>query len=135
MGQLSLTGSLTVGPVIGGDNVFPSSQSQVPLASYPAQKSSAVDGGFQHQNVSSPNAFVALSGLNTTDAVSQADTLYFKCQNPMQIRVTFAGNSPTVSVLFVQGTVIIEAPTASNYMTLLEVMGTGPIEYLVSGQR
>lgn len=135
MGQLSLDGSVQVGPVSSGDNVFPSATSSVNLTSYPNPKPSLVDTGFTTRNVNSPSSFLALSGVGTGDTVTKGDTLYLKCLQKMRVRVTFADTpSDLVSVFIVVGTLVLEADQASNYIKLLEVMGTGPIEYLVSGQ-
>lgn len=138
MGQLVLSGSLTAGPAIVTDTTFPGAVSTVSLTSTPEPKPSQVCSGVKARNVNSPNAFIALSGVGPTDDVTQGDTLYFRCRSPMQIRVTFANPlvpmSPLVSVLPVNGTVLLEVPQ-NQYITLVEVQGVGQVEYLASGQQ
>lgn len=136
MGQIKLDGSLSIGPVSSGDNAFPASTSLVQFASFPNPKPSLVDSGFTVRQMASPSAFVQLFGVGEDDAVTQADTLYFKCQQKMRVRVTFADTPDDLeSELVVVGTLVLESDQSTNYIKKLEVKGTGPIEYLVSGQR
>lgn len=138
MSQLSLQGSITIGPQTVQETTFPGAVSTVLLSTTPNPKPSAVDSGIKSRNINSPNAFIALSGVGTNDDVTQADTLYFKCRSPLFIRLTTANPlvpmSPLVSVIPVAGTVVMEFPQA-NYLLLLEVQGVGQAEYLVSGQQ
>jgi hypothetical protein len=135
VGQIQLTGTLTVGPVSSGDNVFPSATSSVNLASTPNPKPSTVDTGMVTRTIASPNAYVGLSGVGASDTVTKCDTFYFKCNSPMKLRITyFDVGGDIMSVEPVNGTKVSEAP-AGNYIKLLEVQGSGPIEYLASGQQ
>lgn len=140
MGQIVLDGTLTIGPQGSGGDAFPSSVDTVQLASLPNPKMSQAASGTLRRNVavSQPN-WLTLSGVGPTDAVTLADTLYFKTQSPMRLRLTQVDmenptGPPIVSIVEVYGTCFIEFPT-SGALTLLEVRGVGTIEYMVSGQQ
>lgn len=136
--QLQLNGSLVVAPPMVTDTTFPESTSTISLTCTPSPKPSQVCSGAKQRNANSPNAFITLSGVGPADDVTQADTLYFRCRSPMQIRLTFYNpinpSAPVVSVTPVNGTYFAEYPQ-NQYLTLLEVQGSGQIEYLASGQQ
>jgi len=138
MGVLVLAGSIVVGPAVVSETAFPGAVSTVQLDTTPDQKNSACNSGVKNRTINTPNAFITLSGVGPTDDVTQGDTLYFRSRSPVSVRLTFNNPlvpmSPTVSVIPVNGTLILEAPQ-SQYLTLLEVQGSGQIEYLVSGQQ
>jgi len=138
MGQAKLQGSFVVGPTVVTDSSFPNGVSTATLATTPDPKPSQVDSGLKVRNLNSPNAYVALSGVGVTDDVTNGDTFYFRCRSPVLLRLTFYNplqpGSPVVSVIPVMGTHVCEYPQ-DRYLTLVEVQGSGQIEYLVSGQQ
>jgi hypothetical protein len=138
MSIIRLRGMLGIGPICACDgDVFPGATAQVSLETTPCQKSSQVDSGIQKRNLNSPGGYVTLTGVGSSDTVTQGDTLYVRTQSPCLIRVTFFNPvvpmSPIVSIIPLQGTMFIEPP-ASYYVSLLEAQGVGFVEYLVSGQ-
>ena len=129
MAQLQLDGTVTVGPTTSGSNTFPGAINTVSFSSMkPAQVYSS-----DVRQVSSPSAYVALSGVGSTDTVTKANFLYIKTNAPMLIRTTMDdAPSDIVAAEWVQGTFIKEFPS-NHELVLLEVQGTGTIEYFVSG--
>ena len=141
MGLISITGSLTVGPPCAcdcDDSGYGSGTTNIGLGLTPCPKSSVVDTGLNRRNVNSPVSFTPLSGVGSTDNVTQGDTLYCKCASPVLLQVTFYNPNipltPWVSVIPLQGTVLIEPPQ-NSYIMGLAVQGVGLVEYLVSGQQ
>lgn len=135
MGQLKLSGSLTGGPAAVMDGSFPATTWLVSLGfAQGCSKEFGAASGVLTRQVASPGAFIALSGVGSTDAVTQANALYFKCNSPMQLRVTFhpLSGPDYKSVIPVSGPMVLETPD-DQYITGLEVMGAGPIEYLATG--
>lgn len=135
MGRLRFEGSLTGGPPAVTDSSFPASSFLVDLGFATGHdKSFDVASGVLTRQLASPSAFVALSGVGASDAVTQASALYFKCNATMQLEVTF--HPPTgpdvVSVMPVSGPLVLETPD-DFYIVGLRCKGSGPIEYLVAG--
>lgn len=137
MGQLVITGSLTVGPPSPvSDGAFPSSIDTVQLAATPNTKQSQVSSGTisRFLNTASPS-WAALSGVGAADTVTRGDTLYFRCNSPIKLRLTQAdkdGGADIVSIIQVFGLHLTEFPQ-NGYLKLLEAQGSSTIEYLVSG--
>lgn len=135
MGQLKLSGLLTGGPPAVMDGSFPASTWLVSLGfAQGCAKEFGAASGVLTRSVASANAFIPLSGIGADDAVTQVNALYLKCNTSMQIRVTFhplTGPDYT-SVIPLNGVLLIETPD-DQYITGLEVMGVGPIEYLATG--
>jgi len=141
MGLIRVTGSLTVGPPCacdGGDTSYGNGVSNIGLNLFPCPKSSQVDTGVNRRMINSPTTFVTLSGVGADDNVTQGDTLFVRCVSPVLLRVTFYNPnlpmSPWVSVIPLQGMILVEPPQ-NSYIMMLEVQGVGQIEYLVSGQQ
>ncbi len=133
MGTISLSGILVAGPSSGGD-VFPGSSFQVPLSFGDGSKQFGVATGILTQQIASPSAFHGLAGVGAGGVVTQGAFLYFKTRASMLLRLTVddgAGGVET-SVVPVQGIFVLEFST-SRPLELLEVQGSGPVEYFVSG--
>lgn len=135
MGQLSLEGSLTGGPPSVSEGTFPASTFLVSLG-FAAGKNKpfGVASGVLTRTIASPSAFAVLSGLGSTDSVTQATALYFKCNAPMLLQITSddgVGGS-VVAVVPVAGPFVLETPDLL-FIKGLACKGSGPIEYLVAG--
>jgi hypothetical protein len=138
MPNATLSGTLYVQPS-DASGAFPAGASSVPLSLSPSLKPLLVDSGMQKRNVASPLAFVALSGVGATDTVTQGTFLYLKTNAPMQVRMTF--NNPAGGVTSavtnvgssVGGGQIIQEFDPTRWLTLLEVEGSGTVEWLVGG--
>lgn len=135
MGQLNLNGQILAGPPQSGGNGFPAASFNVPLQTLQTPKGFQVGTGVLTQIVNSPSAFVPLNGVATDAAVTQGDFLYLKVNAAVILRITTddgAGGTNIVEVP-VHGVIIMEFPTL-NALEVLEVQGTGTVEYLVTGQ-
>jgi hypothetical protein len=131
---VNINGTLISGPPVASDSSFPSGVTNIVFGTQPPQKSANV----QTQNVrqvNSPTAFVSLDGVGVGETLTQGNTFYARVQSPMQLRFTFDSTpTPIVSVIPVQGLYIFEADP-SHPIILVEVMGSGTIEYFVSGNQ
>ena len=118
---LVLSGTLTVSPpsvtgttiAASPSGTVPAGVSQVPLATNPPTKQSAVQTGLRHKSLNSSGSFQILSGLGATDDVTTADTIYVKSDAPIQLRLTQvnpAGGSPIVSIVNLFGMLFQEFP-------------------------
>ncbi len=135
MGQVELSGSLTFGPSAGGAGVFPSSSDTMSLETTPSPKQFGAATGTLQRLVSSPGGYSTLSGIGASDTVQQCGFLYFRCNSPVKLRLTFVdpdGGSDIVSIVPVQGTIVFEPPT-NGYLKLLEIKGSAQIEYSACG--
>ncbi len=135
MGQLSLEGSLSGGPQTVSDGGFPASVFQVSLGFADGlTKQFGVASGVLTRQMNSSGAFVALSGVGASDAVTNGTALYFKCNADMSLEITTddgVGGS-VVAVLPMRGVLVLEV-TDLKFIKLLRCKGVGPIEYLVAG--
>jgi hypothetical protein len=130
--QVALTGQLVAGPAGSSGNSFPAGSSQIPFATNPDPKPANVSTGDVQVNVSA-QSYAALAGVGAGGAVTQGTLLFFRCNSPMQLRTTTynsGGNVQAVEV--VNGLKIVEFDQGA-YLVLLEVIGSGPVEYFVSG--
>lgn len=133
MSALNLTGALTAGPSSGGET-FPGTSMQVPLAFAEGSKTLGAATGILTKTISSPAAYVALTGVGALNTVTQGSFLYFKGRGTFLLRLTTDDGvgGTVVSVVPVQGMLMVEFPT-TRPLELLEVQGSGLIEYFVSG--
>jgi hypothetical protein len=133
MGQLQLqfSGQLVAGPAMVSDSFFPSGTSTIQLSTAPSPKQYAVDTGPQRPLVNSPSSFQTLSGIGAGQTVTMASFLYFKSLTPVQLRLTYSGDA-TPKVRYTNGNVIEEFDPA-HPLTLLEIMGSGQVEYWACG--
>jgi len=134
----TLTGALVVSPQTVSDEAFPSAIGTVSLEFSPRQKPIQVGSGYNHRNVNSSGAFVPLSGVGATDAVTQGLVLYVRAKVPFQVRVSVFNPAvplvPDTAIIPITGTLLIEFdPT--RYLVLLEAKGSGLIEWLVVGNQ
>jgi hypothetical protein len=135
MGQIELSGSITFGPSTGGSGAFPSSVDTIQLETTPSPKQYGVASGTLARLVNTGLSYVTLSGIGTTDCVTQCTTLYFRCDAPVKLRMTFLdpdGGADIVSIVPFQGCQLFEFPT-NGYLKLLEIKGSARIEYCASG--
>jgi hypothetical protein len=139
VGQVDFSGSLTLGPASGGSTTFPSSTDTIQLALSQNPKQASVMTGTQSKRLSSAVAYVTLSGVGGTltviDTVTRCDFLYIRSDSAIKVRLTMvdpAGGADIVSVLNLQGPIVIEFPT-TGYCKLVEAMGVANIEYAASG--
>ena len=139
--NLTCTGTVLEGPAVQTDPLFPSGVTTIAFTLNQGQnpKPVGVSTGAKVRNVQSPTAFVTLSGIGTTDDVTQGSFVYMRVMSgSFQFRVTFnnpAGGS-IVSVLPSAG-LFIHEPDANGgfYVTKLEVQGLGLVEYYGSGMQ
>jgi len=139
MGQVVLSGQMIAGPPAAGDS-FPGSQLNVPLqfiSGGQAGKGYGVATGVLTRLVQSPLAFVPLQGVGPTDTVTKGDTLYFKCDSPMDLRVTQDDGVGGTTIHLEPGVhgVLLKEFSTIKPLVLLEVQGTGKMEYYISGPR
>lgn len=131
---INLSGTLIAGPLGASDCGFPASVDSIPITTSPTQK--AVAETFRTgRSLNSPSpTYVTLEGVGPASTLTKGFFLYLRAQTKINVRIsTKADSGPdVVSVLFVQGTLILEFPDA-NYLTLLEASGVSQIEYLVGG--
>jgi hypothetical protein len=91
--------------------------------------------GILSYQVNAPSVYQTLEGVGVGRTVTRGNFLYFKCNTQLSLRLTTddgVGGS-VVSVVPVYGLVVLEIDDA-KYLKLLEVLGSGLVEYLVSGQ-
>jgi hypothetical protein len=128
-----LDGELTLGPETVNDILFPGAEASVPLSLTPSSKPANASPGFARRAVSSPGAYVTLTGVGAADTVTQGTLLYLRTREAVLVRLTtYDPGGDVASVLPVKGTVIIEFDDV-KYLKLLEVKGTATVEWLVTG--
>lgn len=131
-----LRGALVCGPPEVSDQQFPNGTTTIPLQLTATPKAAQVAAGLKVRQVSSPAAFVALSGVGATDDVTQADTVYLRVQSGNSFQVRFTCTGLGTAVLPLNGSLLFEPDAAGGHpCTLIEVMGSGTIEYFASGQQ
>jgi hypothetical protein len=92
MGILALTGQLVAGPPGSGLGNFPASSFQDSLLLGVAGsqgKPYTYSADSTSRSVNSPNAFQAIPGIGPGADVQRVDTLYFKCDAPLLLLMTF----------------------------------------------
>ncbi len=138
--NLLVNGTLVEGPQTVTDSSLPSGTTTIPFflnSGRGTPKNVLVSTGAKVQNVQSPSAFVALSGVGPTDTVTQAGTVYLRVnQGLFQARLTFnnPAGSPIVSVLPINGVLLLEPDAPDQfYCTKVEVQGSGVVEFYAAG--
>jgi hypothetical protein len=133
MGTLLFKGDIEVRPQQVSETSFPGGRADIILRLTPSPKPENVHTGVQLRDVNTL-VYVVLSGLGSSDSVTQANFLYVRTNAPMLLRLTFEdGASPDiVSVVPINGVYILEVDQ-NRYLKLLEVLGQGKIEWFVSG--
>jgi hypothetical protein len=130
--QLSFTGQLICGPGSSSDSTFPAGSTSIPFATNPDPKPASVSTGDQIVTVNNPS-FAALPGIGSGGVVTQGTFLFIRTIGTMQVRTTtynVAGN--VVAVEVINGMKAVEYDPGA-YLVLLEVQGSGQVEYFVSG--
>lgn len=133
---VTLSGELVAGPSSASDNQFPSGTDTCPFNLNPSPKSYAVRTGVQQVQVASPTSFVALGGIGSNSSVTKASLLYLRVQTGMDVRITRdnpAGGS-FVTTEHPGGLLIYECDPAQP-ITLVEVQGSGGVEFAAFGDR
>jgi len=140
----TLDATLTETPQGASDSsAFPSATTTIPfgLNTAPNAKPVQASTGRILRMINSPNAFITLDGVGANDVVQQASTFFARVRSGgFQLRITFANPavplSPIVSILPLAGALLFEPDSASGFfITLLEVKGSGSIEFLASGMQ
>jgi hypothetical protein len=134
--QLSLGGSQFVAGPAGAQG-FPSAALDVLFALNPDPKSYQTTTGAATFTANSPSpTFTALGGISATlGPVKAAHTLFLRTQTPMNFRITQNDPSLTPTVKIIPGVngLFVFEPGAGFEVTLVEVEGTGVIEYAAFG--
>lgn len=136
MSQIILDGTLTVAPPGSGVCGFPNGAVSIPLGLSPSPKQSVVRSGPDVRQVSSPSAYVQLTGVGSSDAVTRGNTVYLKTNSPFMVRATF-DNTPDADIeaeFPVSGVWVLESGD-TKYLKKVEVKGSGSVEFLVSGNQ
>jgi len=135
MGQLNLSGSLIGGPPTGGET-FPAASFTVPLRLRTDPKGfNAATGVLTQQISTAVGVYATLAPIGSGGVVTKADTLYFKSNGPVLVRITTddgVGGS-VVAIVPCDGLMMLE-PGSLKYIKLVEVSGNALIEYFASGQ-
>lgn len=134
MAQVSISGAITGGPPVAGEG-FPASLFNTSLAFLINPKGFSVGTGILARQLNSPSGFATLTGVGASDTVTHGDTLYFKCNGAVTLRLTqddgIGGSA--VHDIDVQGLVVLEFPS-TKYLKSMSAQGSCQIEYFVSGQ-
>lgn len=132
--NLTLQAQLSSGPATVSDGTFPPGVTQVQLQLNPSTRQVNVDTGAMVANVNSPSAYVTLPGIGgAVGPVTQGLFLYLRTVAPVAVRLTmFGASGNTTSVLLTNGLLVLEFDPL-HYLTLLEIQGTGTVEYYAAG--
>ena len=124
MGQVDLEGSIVSSPGTSSDGTsVPTATQTIPLRTTFSPRPWQVEAGPNARQITSPSAYVTLSGVGATDTVTKGTFLYVRSNAPVNVRLTMVnmqGGSPVVSVVNLYGTLIQEFPDTGQ-LTLLEV--------------
>lgn len=125
--SLELQGSIVSGP--SSDCSLPGATVNLTFEETPSAAMSA----YGSKTVASPSSYVTLPGLGTGSLVTQGTVLYIRTRDNMKFRLTmYDSGGDVTSVVYLQGPALWRFP-ASNYLKLLEVQGSGTVEYFVAG--
>lgn len=132
MGTVTLSGTVTVGPATSSGYGSPAAVNTVAFATSPTPKPATVYAS-ETRNINSPSAYVEMSGIGPDSAVTRANFLYLKTSATMKVRLTMV-DSPAdlVAEEWILGLRNMEFPD-DHALALLEVQGTGSVEYIASG--
>ena len=134
MAQVTLDGSLTVGPQTSGSNTLPSVTDTVSFTTTPNPKAAQVYE-CKAYNLQSPSSYHVMSGVGVTDTVTKANFLYLASNASMKLRLTII-DSPAnlVSETYFSG-LFIQEFTETNALVLVEVKGTGTLQMIATGNQ
>ncbi len=130
--QLSFTGQLIAGPGSSTDGTFPAGSTSIPFATNPDPKPASVSTGDMVVTVNNPT-FAALPGVGASGTVTQGTFMFLRTLGTMMVRTTtynISGNIQAVEVI--NGLKAVEFDPGA-YLVLLEVQGSGQVEFFVSG--
>ncbi len=136
MARLVLEGSLTIGPPCATECGCGVDGAETTLPVCVKAEATAVVGAITRA-ISSPGAFLTLSGIGSTDAVSVGAFLYVVTDSPMILRLTCddgASGTTTQVIDDVQG-LFVRQFSVTKALKTLEVKGSGRITYAASGPR
>lgn len=137
-GQVSEQGStITISPSGGVSDAgtLPTTAQTVPFQLSPDPKPWNVQDGVNFRSINSSSSFVTLSGVGATDTVTNATFLYLRTNFSATVQLTMnklGGGSPLVEQIQVNGLLQIEFPQGGE-LTLLQIEGSGNVEWFVSG--
>jgi hypothetical protein len=135
---VTLLGNLTAGPQSVCEGGFPSGLLQINFGlagSCPGAGTKAAAKKFYSSVNVNAASFTTLEGVGTN--VQQANVLYLRTTSLLKFRLTYAdpaGGADIVSIVPVLG-LLIQEPPDSGYLKLLEVLGSGNVEYFASGNQ
>jgi len=139
--QIIVSGTITQSPPpVTGTTIaaspvgtVPAGTTQIPILLTPSPKQS-LKRASGNKVLSSPSSFQTLSGLGSTDDVTNCDTLYLKCDANIlvQLTVTNPAGGTFVSTVSLYGTLIQEFAT-NAYLVGIALQGTANVEYIISG--
>ena len=130
--QHSFTGTLVCGPGASTDGTFPAGSTTIPFSTNPDPKPASVSTGDMVLTVNNPS-FAALPGVGSGGVVQQGTFLFIRTLGTMQVRTTtynVGGNVQAIEVI--NGIKAVEFDPGA-YLVMLEVLGSGAVEYFVSG--
>jgi hypothetical protein len=127
---VSFAGNIIASPGAASDCAFPAAITQIAFGS--GGNLLATASSLNAKQITSPAAYVTLDGIGTGETVTQGIFLYARTNQPMTLRMTTQGAPDLVAEVPIYGTTLLQFPQA-NYLKLLEVKGSGTIEYLVAG--
>lgn len=124
---------LQAGPqTVSDGSAFPAGQATIPLALLPTQKPYVVLGSAT-LNLQSPLAYVPLSAVGATGPVTQAHTLYVRSNAPIQLQLTYLGDS-TPHTTYLMGLLVLEADP-SHPIVAVAAQGAAFVESLAVGNQ
>ena len=130
---INLSGAINVGPADVSDTTFPTGVNVVSLALRSGERKNAAVNDKGARSLTAA-VFTDLRCVGPGEAVTKGTFLYVRSSTAMQIRMTTddgtGGN--VVAIVPIYGPMVIEFDE-TKFLKLLEGLGTGVIEYLVSG--
>ena len=131
--QLICQGVVACAPASSGDGGPPRGSTNIPFQTTPDPKDATVSTGDMSCNVNSPSSYTTLPGVGALGPVTQGTFLSLFTEGPMLVRTTtYNAGGNVIAVEPVSGMKIVEYDPAA-YLVLVEVQGTGPVEYFASG--
>ncbi len=130
---VAFQGTLLAGPPKSTCGKFPGGLTQLEFELRPPNKRAAVSA-YHVREVNSASSFAVLDGIGSGEAVTQATFLYVRTSTSMVLRFTTAGSPDVVAAVPIDGMCAFEFPVGS-YLKMVEVQGSGTLEYFASGNQ